>query len=96
MESAKDDLADLSSMWADGPPPESETYRCKAACAEAKGKAMASRRRADFAHEGYLFLSDTELGDHEFMGQNESLIGEAYSRKRVRHGQPIDPGDSVT
>lgn len=96
-ESARDDLSDLPRLWA-GPldPPEGEVRRCRDAIGEAEGKAMVSRRRADMASAGYLFLSDSEHTDNAYMAQNQTLIGEGHRRGRVRHGDPINAGDSVT
>ena len=55
-ESAKDDLAELDSMWPQGPP-DSEIRRHTDRIVDFSTRARISRRRADHAAAGYLLAS---------------------------------------
>jgi hypothetical protein len=90
VESARDDLADLPRLWAGPlPPPEGEVRKCQGRIDENENHALVSRRRADHAAAGFLFLSEDEHRDADYMGKYQPLVSEGHRRGRVRHGAAI-------
>jgi hypothetical protein len=53
-------------------------------------RARVHRRRAEHAAAGYLLMSQDEHADHEFMGQNHSLVAQASAEGRIRTAEPLD------
>src|SRR5262249_18681788 len=85
---ARDDMAQESSRWADGPPPDYEMRKHRDTIRHHENEALVNRRRADHAlrDPAVHLMGPDEVNDREYMGRYSDLIAESYARGRAKGG----------